>query len=154
MKKLHTIYTSGEYTTEEILKAEADFLRVDRRDQLEEAKFTIDAFKKLGKDQMESVGYYKHRIEQLLRKYNKKTNDQKMFSQEVRDAILQRFPEEETYKQEDLFNGFEEIFKSYGITAKVNLATIKKYYGLSASKAKEYKGSIRLHMFSPDKECQ
>ncbi len=154
VKKLHTIHTSGEYTTEEILKAEADFLRVDKRDQLEEAKFTIDAFKKLGKGQIESVGYYKHRIEQLLRKDNKKTNEQKMFSQEVRDAILQRFPEEGTFMQEDLFNGFDEIFKSYGITAKVNLATIKKYYGVGVSKSKEEMGNIRLHMFRPDKEYQ
>jgi hypothetical protein len=152
VKKLHTIYTSGEYTSEELLKAEADFLRVDRRDQLEEAKFTIGAFKKLGKDQMERVGYYKNQIEKLLSKDNKKTNEQKMFSKEVRDAILKRFPEENTYKQEDLFNGFDEIFKSYGITSKVNKATIKKYYGVRESKAKDEIGNIRLDLFRPNKE--
>lgn len=154
VKKLHTIYTSGNYTPEEILSAEADFLRVDRREQLEEAEFTIEAYKKLGKEPMESVGYYKNGIEQLLKKHEKNTNEQKMFSKEVRKAISQRFPEYSTLKETDLFNGLEEVFRTFGISAKVNLATVRKYYGADRCKGKEEKGHIRLWRFQPDKEYE
>jgi len=152
VKKLHTIYSSGEYTSEEILSAEADFLHLDNRLQLGDALFTIDAFHKLGKDAIEGVGYYKNKIEQLLREEEKKTNEQKMFSKDVRGAILQRFPEWSKLKKDDLFTGFEEIFLSFGISAKVNLATVKKYYGVTLCKAKKEKGLVRLMCFRPDKE--
>ena len=154
IKKLHTINSSGEYTPDEILLAEVDFLRVDKREQSEEAQFTINAYKKLGKEAIEKVGYYKHEIEKLLNKYEKETNEQKMFTKQVRDAISQRFPDYTQPKEEDLFKGFEEIFQSHGISVKVNLATVKKYYGAERCKGKKEKGLIRLWKFQPDKEYE
>ena len=144
------IYSSGEYTSKKFI-GRSDFA-LDNRLQLGDALFTIDAFHKLGKDAIEGVGYYKNKIEQLLREEEKKTNEQKMFSKDVRGAILQRFPEWSKLKKDDLFTGFEEIFLSFGISAKVNLATVKKYYGVTLCKAKKEKGLVRLMCFRPDKE--
>lgn len=152
VKKLHTIHSSGDYSPEEILSAEADFLRVDNREQLAEAKFTIEAYKKLGKEAIESVNYYKDQIENLLKKHEKETNEQRMFSKAVRDAISKRFPEYSKQKKEDLFDGFKEIFQAFGISQNVNLATIKKYFGADPCKSKEEKGFIRLWGFKADKE--
>ena len=74
-----------------------------------------------------------------------------MFSKRVRDSIIKKFPEASIYRETELYEGFVEIFRNNGIDAKVNLATIKKYYG-----ADKLKGSnmdkIKLGRFVPDFE--
>lgn len=151
VKKLHTLYSSDEYTPEELLSVESDFLQVDKREQLEEAQFTINAFKKLGKDAIERVGYYKSEIGKLLKQHEKESNEKKMYSQEVLDKIKERFSECTTYKKENLIDGFSEIFAMFGISHKVNIATVKKYFGADPCKGKNEIGCIRLFLFKPIK---
>jgi hypothetical protein len=151
VKKLHTFYSSGEYTTEQLQSVEAVFLQVDKREQLEEAQFTISAFKKLGKEAMENAGYYKNKIERLLRQHEKENNERLMYSEEVFTEIRRRFSDYTTYNKEELFDGFKEVFEMFGITHKVNLATVQKYFSADPCKAKNEIGCIRLFKFSPIK---
>lgn len=152
VKKLDTIHSSQKYKAQEIKAVEADFLQVDKRERLEEAQFAIDAYNKLGIKAIESVGYYRHKIEQLLNKHGKATDQQKMFSKQVRDALSQQFKENTRYKESDLFQGFQDVFNSHGITTKVNLATVKKYFGYNKLKGAKDQGIIQLWLFRPDEE--
>ena len=152
VKKLDTIHSSNNYSPQEILSVEADFLQTDKREQLEEAQFIIEAYNKLGKSKIESVNYYRHEIEKLLDRHEKETNEQKMFSKAVRDELLKRIPENNEIEEGELFRHFNEVFQKYGITHKVNFATVEKYYGADKCKGKDKKGFIKLWKFAPNKE--
>jgi hypothetical protein len=76
-----------------------------------------------------------------------------MFSKRVREAIQKRFPETSIYREDELFEGFAEIFRNNGIDAIVNLALIKKFYGADRQKGRNA-GKIKLGRFVPDFEFE
>ncbi len=151
IKKLNALSHSIEITPEEFERAKADYLSIGNREMQKETKYTIDAYERLGSENIIAVNFYKDRIDNLLKKKKKETNQKDMFSKKVCDAILNRFPQNNTYKKDELIDGFYEIFRNYGIDAKVNLNTIRKYYGADELKGKKV-GFIKLHLFQPDNE--
>jgi len=97
------------------------------------------------------VNYSITGIKKLLKEQKKEADKQKMFSKDVIDAIITRFPENATYKEDELFDGFKEIFQNYGIEAKVNIPTIGKYYGADKLKGKNT-GLVKIYSFIPNFE--
>jgi hypothetical protein len=154
IKKLDALHSSKELSSEELELAKTDFLKVGDREMQEETKFTINAYMKLGSEAIKAVNFYKNEIERLLHGENKESIKKMMFSKRVRDAIQKRFPEtseESIYKEDELFEGFAEIFRNNGIDAKVNFATINKYIGATRLKGKRA-GYVKLYLFKPDFE--
>lgn len=151
IKKLDALSHSTEITPEEFERAKADYLSIGNREMQEETRYTIEAYERLGSEKIKVVNFYKNKIDSLLKKENKESNHKKMFSKKVRNAIITKFPENRTYKKDELFNGFKEIYKNYGIEAKVNINTIEKYYGVRPLGGKN-KELIRLDLFEPDFE--
>lgn len=148
---LDAIYNSqNSFTPEQIKSIINDLLKVEDRKTVKHLELTIEAYEKLGAKAIKKVNYSITEIKKLLKNDKIEFSKQKIFSKEVRDAILRRFPENHTYKKDELFNGFSEIFKNYGIDEKVNLSTIKKYYGIREKKGKETKGFIRLDLFNKE----
>lgn len=154
VKQLDAIYNSeNHYSIEEIEFAKNQFLNNNNREIQEESKYTISAFEKIGSEAIKSVGYYKAEIDRLLIGHVKSSNNNRMFSKAVRDAIQKRFHEHTEYNKDILFNGFNEIFRNYGIKAKVNIASVQKYFGADELKGKKA-GIIKLRLFSPDFEFE
>jgi hypothetical protein len=152
VKKLDAIYNSQiRFTPEEIAVAKNDYLKVDNRYIQKETKHTIEAYEKIGSEAIKGVFYSKTEIDRLLKAFDKKADNNKMFSKRVRDEIQAKFIENTQYKKEDLLNWFSEIFKNNGIKAKVTINTVKKYFGLRELKGKRI-GYVQLFLFKPDFE--
>jgi len=152
VKKLDAIYNSERpFTPEELEIAKNEFLKVDDRKIQEETKHTIAAYEKIGSEAIKNVRYSKTKIDRLVKESNKDSDFYKMFSKRVRDAIQKRFPENAEYKKEDLLNGVSEVFRNNGVKAKVNINTIKKYYGADELNGKRI-GFVKLFLFQPDFE--
>lgn len=141
----------NQFTIEEIEYAKNEFLKVEDREILEETQYTIDAYNKIGSQAIKDVNYSKSEINRLLKVHKKDADLRKMFSKDVRDAILKRFPENAEYEKNELFNGVSEIFRNWGVSSKVNINTIKKYYGADLLKGQRT-GLIKLRSFIPDNE--
>jgi hypothetical protein len=153
INKLDALYSSHELNSEDLELAKTDFLKVGDRGMQEETKYTINAYMKLGSEPIKAVNYYKNEIDRLLRGENKESIKLKMFSKRVREAIQKRFPETSIYREDELFEGFAEIFRNNGIDAIVNLALIKKFYGADRQKGRNA-GKIKLGRFVPDFEFE
>lgn len=150
VKKLDAIYNpQSQFTTEEKEIAKNEFLKVEDRKIQEETQYTIDAYNKIGSQAIKDVNHSKSEINRLIKDYEKEACKRKMFSKDVRDAILKRFPENAEYEKNELFNGVSEIFRNWGISSKVNLNTIKKYYGADLLKGQR-EGFVKLRSFMPD----
>ena len=139
----------SQFTTEEKEIAKNEFLKVEDRKIQEETQYTIDAYNKIGSQAIKDVNHSKSEINRLIKDYEKEACRRKMFSKDVRDAILKRFPENAEYEKNELFNGVSEIFRNWGISSKVNLNTIKKYYGADLLKGQR-EGFVKLRSFMPD----
>ncbi len=151
IKKLDALSHSTEITSKEFERAKVDYLNLGNRKMQKETKYTIDAYERLGSKKIIAVNFYKDKIDHLLKKEKEETNHKKMFSKEVREAIIKRFPQNNTYKKDELIDGFSEIFKNYGIDVKVNLNTIRKYYGVRLLKGGN-NGLVIIDLFVPDFE--
>lgn len=135
--ELVAIDESNTFTLEGKTKARSQFILSLKDHKLKkEAEETIEAFDLIGLEAIKSVGYSKTKIKPLVKKAKKERNEHTMFTKCVRDAILTRFPELHEYYQNELFEGFNTIFESFGIEAKVNISTVEKYYGVRVLKAK------------------
>jgi hypothetical protein len=152
VKKLDAIYNSERpFTPEELEIAKNEFLKVDDRETQEETKHTIAAYEKIGSEAIKNVCYSKTKIDRLIKESNKESDINKMYSKRVREAIKKRFPENAEYKKEDLLNGVLEVFRNNGVKAKVNINTIRKYYGADELNGKRI-GFVKLFLFQPDFE--
>ena len=112
---------------------------------------TIAAYEKIGSEAIKNVRYSKTKIDRLIKESNKESDINKMYSKRVREAIKKRFPENAEYKKVDLLNGVSEVFRNNGVKAKVNINTIKKYYGADELNGKRI-GFVKLYLFKPDYE--
>jgi len=152
VKKLDAIYNSNRpFSSNEIELAKNEYRKVENRKFQAETEYIIDAYEKLGGKILRAVDYSKAKIDRMLKEYDKDADNHRMFSKRVRDAIIERFPENADYPKEELFRGFTEIFNSNGVNAKVNINTVRKYYGADPLKGKG-SGIIKLYQFKPDFE--
>ncbi len=129
-----------------------EFRKHEIREKAEVANHIIDAYEKLGGEAIRNVDFKKTRIDALLNNFEKEQNHKKMFSLEVRDAINSKLSEHTEYLLADTIDAIKDVFNVYGITAKVNLPTIKKYFGADKLKGKGKEGYILLRKFQPDEE--
>jgi len=135
-----------------------DLLREEKGKMVEDFELIEKAYKECGMEALEKTDGYLVRINTLLKKHkkasdeHKKASDEhKMFTKTVRDAIIEKFIEGEVYDSEDLIEDFIEIFKSFDITTvTINIGLIGRFYGVSRLKGKNTKGKIRLGKFIPD----
>jgi len=151
-KKLDAIYNAkNEFTPKEVESIKNDILKDETNTVVKEFELLIDAYNKLGSDAVRNTGYKIKSIKALLKKYQKDSDEHKMFTKPVLDAIIERFSQYKIYKDKDLREGFAEIFKGFDITTiTINTSTVKKYYCADPLKGKDTKGCINLKNFAPD----
>ena len=150
IQRLDDNYRSGRYTVAELTQAKADYLNIGDYKVQKETRYSIEAYEALGYEAIEQVNFQKTQIDRLLSKTQKETDKEKMFSQRVKKEIQAKFKENTVYDKVDLYAGFEEVFRKFGITTKVNLPLIRKYFGADELKGKNDKGKVRLRLFAPD----
>ncbi len=155
IQRLDDIYRSNRYTPQQLELAKADFLNIGDYKVQDETRYAIDAYERLGYEAIEQVDFKKTSIDKLLEKARKTEEESKMFSSDVKKAIIAKFKENTIYDRTELFEGFEEIFRKYGITQKVGLTLIKRYYLAKELKGKDDKGKddkpkIKLDFFAPE----
>ena len=150
IQRLDDHFRSGKYTRAELEQIKADYLNIGDYKVQSETRYSIEAYEVLGYKLIERVNFQKTAIDRLLAAHREKVNKRKMFSPEVKKAIRAKFRENTVYDKADLFAGFEEVYRKFGITAKVNLPLIRKYFGADELKGKNDKGKVRLWLFAPD----
>lgn len=150
IQRLDDNFRSGRYTKEELEQAKADYLNIGDYKVQNETRYSIKAYEALGYEAIEQVNFQKTQIDRLLSRTEKETNKDKMFFPEVKKAIRAKFKENTVYEKTELFNGFEEVFRKFGITVKINFPLIQKYFGADELKGKNDKGKVRLRLFAPD----
>ena len=150
IQRLDDNYRSGRYTVAELTQAKADYLNIGDYKVQNETRYSIEAYEALGYEAIEQVNFQKTQIDRLLSKTQKETDKVKMFSQRVKKEIQAKFKENTVYDKTDLFAGFEEVFRKFGIISKINLLLIRKYFGADELKGKNDKGKVRLRLFEPD----
>ena len=148
---LEALYASGNVDSSDIELVKTRFRKEDLRKKADNANFIIDAFEKVGAEPLRNAGFKKTPIIALLKRHDKEFNHLKMFSLEVREAVKNKFSENTEYLLTDALDNLQEVFTNYGIEAKVNFPTIKKYFGADKLKGKK-DGWIKLWLFQPDEE--
>jgi hypothetical protein len=153
VKQLDAIFSaSTKFDQKELDLVKNNFLKIGEHVQQEEASELIKAYDLIGSEAIKGADYLLSKIRSLVNAKLKELEIQKMFSKGVRDAIHKKFPQLNNYHQDELFAGFKDVFQLWGITAKVNIATVKKYYGADKRKGKGMEGFISLNLFKPDFE--
>jgi len=150
IQRLDDNFRSGRYTNEELTQGKADYLNIGDYKVQKETKYSIEAYDALGYEAIEQANFQKTQIDRLMCKTEKENNKEKMFSPEVKMALCAKFNENSEYDKTELFKGFEEVFRKFGITKKIGLTLIGKYFGVLELKGQKDKGKVRLMLFAPD----
>ncbi len=124
----------------------------ENRERVEAARYIIDAYENLGGEAIRSVAFKKVGIDRLLKDYLQNRNKNVMFSKAVRDKVKEQLWGEKEIEKDKAFGLLQDIFNIYGITEKVNLATLNKYGGATEQKGKDKKGLLKMWDFQPDFE--
>ncbi len=148
---LESLLAKKEIKPEEIEYAKNQFRKHENRDKADVAIYIIDAFEKIGGEEIRNVDFKKTPIDLLLKKFEQEKEKSLMFSKSVRDEVKKMY-EQYIWEKDKFIEKLQQIYNLHGIKKKVRYATIKKYGGVDELKGKDTKSQIKLGKFQPDFE--
>lgn len=107
-----------------------------------DSELMIRAYRKLGKQSLDKIGYTKSKIETAIKHYD----EQYRFSQPVINDIRKEFDPilNTPTSKEEIRDKIQLIYDKFDITIPVNLNTIEKYYhATSTNSTKPYKYTLK-----------
>lgn len=140
LEKIYNDYAQGSITCED--KA----FYIDYLKRQPEARYTIDAYNRIGKSGIEQAQYKKTLIDKAVKQYNKEQAEILRFSPKVLQDIKEEFELETYIPKNDIKKRLQLIFNEHSIEYKVVQNTIEDYYCLSESNSKDTP-SFRLKAF-------
>ncbi|RHH48737.1 hypothetical protein DW204_03370 [Phocaeicola plebeius] len=111
-----------------------------------EAKYTIDAYMKIGKAGMEKAEYKKGLIDKAILQYDKEQAEILRFSPNVLKGIKEEFEMNIYINKNEIKGRLQAIYDEHSIRYKVTQDTIKDYYDTDNSGSKNG-GSYKLTAF-------
>ena len=140
LEKIHNDFEQGRISFEE----KVNFINLLREQA--EAQYTIDAYMKIGKAEMENAKYQKGLIDKAIQQYDKEQAESLRFSSDVQKDIKEEFEMNVYISKNEIKNRLQAIYNEYGIEYKVTQDTIKDYYETSNSGSIKG-GSYKLEAF-------
>lgn len=125
----------NDYKQKKITDENKEFY-IDYLERQPEARYTIDAYNKIGKIGIEQAQYKKSLINKAIKEHNKEQAEKLRFSNEVLQDIKKEFEINTYISKNDIKKRLQLIFSEHSIEYKVVQDTIKEYYQLSESNSK------------------
>lgn len=122
LDKIHNDFKQGSITFQE----KDNFINVLKEQS--EALYTINAYMKIGKAEIEKAQYQKGKIDKAINQYDKEQAEILRFSPKVKKAIYEEFDMNVYINKNEIKNTLQAIYDEHGIKFNVKQDTIKEYY--------------------------
>ena len=122
LEKIHNDFEQGRISFEE----KVNFINLLREQA--EAQYTIDAYMKIGKAEMENAKYQKGLIDKAIQQYDKEQAESLRFSSDVQKDIKEEFEMNVYISKNEIKNRLQAIYYEHNIKCKVTQETITQYY--------------------------
>ena len=140
LDKIHNDFENGRISFEE----KSNYIKL--LSEQAEAKYTIDAYMKIGKAGMEKAEYKKGLIDKAILQYDKEQAEILRFSPNVLKGIKEEFEMNIYINKNEIKGRLQAIYDEHSIRYKVTQDTIKDYYDTDNSGSKNG-GSYKLTAF-------
>lgn len=133
--------------SENVKFLKSQFRKEDDYKKSNNADFIINAIEKVGCEALKATNYTDRQINELLEKHQKEENLKKRFLPEVKQAIINKYPEGE-YRKTDVIAEIQKIYGYNGIYEKVTYSGefgVERYFCCTKLKGKNKKGMIYIH---------
>lgn len=122
LDKIHNDFENGKISFEE----KSNYIKL--LSEQAEAKYTIDAYMKIGKAGMEKAEYKKGLIDKVIMQYDKEQAEILRFSTNVLKDIEEEFEMNVYINKNEIRDRLQAIYGEHNIKCKVIQETITKYY--------------------------
>lgn len=122
LDKIHNDFENGRISFEE----KSNYIRL--LSEQAEAQYTIDAYMKIGKAEMEKAKYQKGLIDKAILQHDKEQAEILRFSPDVLKDIKEEFELDVYINKNEIKNRLQAIYDEHNIKYKVTQETITKYY--------------------------
>lgn len=143
LDKIHNDFENGRISFEE----KSNYIRL--LSEQAEAQYTIDAYMKIGKAEMEKAKYQKGLIDKAILQHDKEQAEILRFSPDVLKDIKEEFELDVYINKNEIKNRLQAIYDEHNIKYKVTQETITKYYDTDNSGSING-GSYKLTVFKFD----
>lgn len=127
LDKIHNDFKNGKISFEE----KSNYIKL--LSEQAEAKYTIDAYMKIGKAGMEKAEYKKGLIDKVIMQYDKEQAEILRFSTNVLKDIEEEFEMNVYINKNEIRDRLQAIYDEHNIKCKVIQETITKYYDIDNS---------------------